>query len=102
METALLDHFRAATAVVAQRVAAGPDPTGRTGGSTFSFRMDPTHPEYETVMGLLQSVRAQTQELWDRVMEINATTPPTADATKITFYVGQSVVASGLDAEQAI
>jgi hypothetical protein len=97
IETALLDHFRAAAAVVAERVAHGPDATARTGGSTFSFNVDRDHPDFEEIVGLLHKTRSSTQALWERVMAFNQTKPPSSDALKITFYAGQSCVDPNLD-----
>jgi hypothetical protein len=98
VEAALLDHFRAATAVIAERALRGADPSQRSGGSTFSFKLDPTHPEFENVVNLLQRFRTETQSLWDRVMQINEETPPSAEALKVTFYVGQTISESGAHA----
>jgi hypothetical protein len=92
IETSLLDHYRAVATVVADRVANGADPTRRSGGSTFSFKLDANHPHYEEVVSLLARTRAQTQELWERVMAVNEAVTPSDDAVKVTFYVGQSIV----------
>lgn len=92
IETSLLDHYRAVAGVLAERVARGPDPTRRSGGSTFSFKLDPSHPHYEEVVGLLTTTRARAQELWERVMAVNDVSPPSEDALKVTFYTGQSIM----------
>jgi hypothetical protein len=97
VETALLDHFRAAVSVIAERVAKGPDPTGRSGGSTFSFNVDRSHPHFDAINDLLDKTRTDVQALWDKVMDVNAVMPPSRDALEFTFYVGQSVVDPGLE-----
>lgn len=90
-ETAVLDHFRAATTVIAERVTRGADPTQLTGGSTFTFRLDRTHPHFQRVSELLATTRRQTQALWEEVMAENERTPISSDALQITFYAGQTV-----------
>jgi hypothetical protein len=99
-ETALIDHFRAVTTVLADRVARGPDPTRLTGGSTFSFRLDRDHPDFNRVQELLSVTRERTQALWEQVMQHNAAFPPSSDAVKITFYLGQSLAESERDSEK--
>lgn len=101
LETSLLDHYRAVSAVIAERVVNGPDPERRSGGSTFSFRLDEAHPHYDEVVNLLSTTRARVQELWERVMAVNEHTPPSEDAIKVTFYAGQSVLELGTEVEQA-
>jgi hypothetical protein len=91
-ETALLDHFRAVTTVVAERVVRGPDPTHLTGGSTFSFLIDRDHPDFGEVERLLSNTRERTQALWERVMQHNAGHPPGAGAITFTFYAGESSI----------
>jgi hypothetical protein len=105
VEAALLDHFRAVTTVLAERATQGSDPEQRTGGSTYSFRLDPGHPEFDSVVGLLQQVRSETQLLWERVMAINEAAPPSQEALKVTFYIGQTIAqpgAAALDSTEEI
>lgn len=97
IETSLLDHYRAVAALVAERVTKGADPERRSGGSTFSFRLDTTHPHYAEVVSLLTTTRERTQELWEKVMAVNEVSPPSEDAPKITFYVGQVLTEASLE-----
>lgn len=103
-EAAILDHFRAVALAIGSKVRAGfqgSSASDRTGGSTFSFTLDATHPSAEEVYGLLQEQRGRVQALWDRVSAYNTAHPPDdASATRVTFYLGQSVEETALD-EQA-
>jgi hypothetical protein len=94
-EAAVLDHFRAVATAVASKVRAGA--TGsrvsdNVGGSTFTFTVGAGHPLDEAVCDLFRRTRLEAQALWDRVAAFNVAHPPAADqASRVTFYVGQSV-----------
>jgi hypothetical protein len=95
-EAAVFDHFRAvATAIAAKlRVAGARSEHGDViGGSTISFDLDPGHPYEAQVYGLLQRVRSDVNELWDKVTELNRTRSIDPDRkVEVTFYFGQSVI----------
>lgn len=94
-EAAVLDHFRAVATAIASKVRAGM--TGArssdgVGGSTFTFTVTPGHPFEARVHELFRRTRLEAQALWDGVAAYNdAHAPPPGAATKITFYVGQSI-----------
>jgi hypothetical protein len=94
-EAAILDHFRAVAVAIGSKVQAGSQGSSaadRVGGSTFTFTLDPDHPHAEEVNGLLRELRGRVQALWDRVSAYNAEhAPEEANATRLTFYLGQSV-----------
>jgi hypothetical protein len=94
-EAALLDHFRAVAVAIATKLRSGTrgaQLADRTGGSTFTFTLDAVHPDSEEVYGLLREQRTRVQTLWERVSAYNAAhTPDEASATRVTFYLGQSV-----------
>jgi len=95
-EAAVFDHFRAmATAIAAKlrTLGARSKPNDAIGGATMSFDLEPGHPHEQEVYGLLQRVRADVNQVWDRVTAYNAEHPVDLDKRiEVTFYVGQSVV----------
>ena len=94
-EAAILDHFRAVAVAIAVKLRGGmrgAQWADRIGGSTFTFTLDAAHPDAEEVYGLLREQRTRVQALWDRVSAYNtAHAPDEASATRVTFYLGQSV-----------
>ena len=93
-EAAVFDHFQAVSKAIAAKVRAGRE--SRTadviGGATLSFDVTRGHPLEHEVYGLLARVRAEVNELWDRVSQHNAEHPVDPDNTiKVTFYMGQNV-----------
>jgi hypothetical protein len=99
-EAAVLDHFRAVATAVATKVRAGlsgAKASDRIGGSTFTFTIEPGHPFEGEVYELLRRTRLDAQGLWDKVAAHNDTAPPSASATKVTFYVGQSLAQPDVD-----
>jgi hypothetical protein len=94
-EAAVLDHFRAVATAVATKVRAGA--TGArisdsVGGSTFTFTVSAGHPLGAAVSDLFRRTRLEAQALWEQVAAFNEAHPPAADqASRVTFYVGQSV-----------
>ena len=90
-EAAVFDHFQTECVAIATKLSRGQvqalaDDT--TGGATLSFDIDDDHPFRDEVRGLLASVRAQANELWERVEAHNAQHPPEG-ARRVRFYVGQ-------------
>jgi hypothetical protein len=100
-EAAILDHFRAVAVAIATKLRAGTQGSNlrdRTGGSTFTFTLGPGHPHAEEVYAQLRELRTKVQALWDQVSAYNTTHPPDdASATRVTFYLGQSVEETGAD-----
>lgn len=96
-ETAVFDHFRAvATAIAAKLQRTGPRSSHGdvVGGSTLSFSISAGHPFEHEVYGLLARVRADLNQVWDRVSAYNQTHPlDPAERTEVTFYFGQNVIA---------
>ncbi len=94
-EAAVLDHFRAVANAVASKVRgglSGAKATDGVGGSTFTFTVTPGHPFHEQVHDLFRRTRLEAQALWDLVAAHNDAHEPTmAEATKVTFYVGQNI-----------
>lgn len=93
-EAAVLDHFRAVAKAVASKVkmAAGSELEKLVGGATLSFDVHPGHPMEAEVYQLLGAVRAQVNEVWNRLAAYNREHPmPDVKKTKVTFYLGQNV-----------
>jgi hypothetical protein len=62
------------------------------GGATLTFDLSPEHPQLTEVLGLLRRVRAEVNELWDKVQKHNEVAPiPEEMRTEVSFYFGQSV-----------
>lgn len=91
-EAAVSDHFRAMVTAIAAKLRLGRAAAGeRVGGETLSFLVYPGHPSEQAVYGLLKQTRAQLDALWSTVVEHNRQHPPPEDASRVTFYFGQSV-----------
>jgi hypothetical protein len=99
-EAAILDHFRAVTTAIASKAAGDPAAkTGEVGGTTLSFSLHGKHPDEAEVRALLVRVRAQVNDLWQRVVAYNDAHPELEEEFKVTFYFGQSIMRA--DAEFA-
>jgi hypothetical protein len=96
-EAAILDHFRAVTVAIANKIQAGFGVSAvadRIGGSTFTFTVTPGHPYELEVYALLKHTRALSQALWDKVAAHNEAVAPDAErSVRVTFYLGQTVEA---------
>jgi len=93
-EAAVFDHYRAVSDAIGAKVATPPDDArrDRIGGATLSFDLHPEHPHHDEVLGLLERVRGEVNELWDRVSAYNQATPYEGPGrTKVWFYFGQNV-----------
>lgn len=93
-EAAILDHFGAVAAALAAKVRFGARKSSAadaTGGSTFTFELEPGHRLEEEVRGMLARARADAIALWERVAEENARKPIRDAGYRVTFYVGQHV-----------
>lgn len=98
-EAAVYDHFQAMAKAIAhklQSVGGRSEFGDRIGGATLSFDLDEDHPLKDEVFGLLERVRADVNDVWNRVVE-HAEQHPIDPAThvKVTFYFGQNVEALG-------
>jgi hypothetical protein len=95
-EAAVFDHFPAVASAIAAKVRSGTlksDARDRVGGATLTFDVSASHPLAEEVLGLLGKVRAELNELWNRVHRHNAHTPVAeAERIRVRFYFGQGVI----------
>lgn len=106
-EAAVYDHYQAMAKAVAhklQTLGARSRRDDRIGGATLSFDIHEDHPQAEEVLGLLQRVRAEVNEIWDRVVAAQELEPvPEHKKIKVTFYFGQNIEAFGAeDLEEAL
>ncbi len=102
-EVAVFDHFSAVVAAIGTKVRRGPGSHSRdvVGGATLSFDVHPDHPLQPEVLALLSRVRADVNDVWERVIQHNRTHPPPADRTRrVTFYFGQNVEDWGEEAPE--
>jgi hypothetical protein len=93
-EAAVFDHFQAVSKAIAAKVRRGRESQAADviGGATLSFDVFAGHPLEQEVYGLLGRIRAEVNELWDRVSQHNAAHPVDQDRKiKVTFYMGQNV-----------
>ncbi len=100
-EAALFDHYQAVVTAIVRKLRAGSNRAkrdDRVGGSTYSFDVWRGHPFKERVYGLLRRVREEADLLLDEVVRYNETHGRPADATRVSFYAGQSLDA-GFDQE---
>jgi hypothetical protein len=92
-EAAIFDHFQAMCVAIATKLRRQQTRPGRsdtTGGATLAFEIHATHPQRDEVLGLLARVRAEVNDLWERVEAHNAAYPvPEAERRRVTFYLGQ-------------
>ncbi len=92
-EVAVFDHFRSVCGGISRKLRReGPRSEAQDvcGGATLTFDLQPGHPHYAETRALLQTVRRQLNELWERVEAHNAAHPiSTGDAEQVTFYFGQ-------------
>ncbi len=94
-EAAMLDHFQAVVQTLARRLRElDSDDPPTSGGSTYAIDIWDGHPHARRVRGLLDEVRNLVAEVQADVRAHNAKikTPDAFD--RITFYAGQSEVAS--------
>jgi hypothetical protein len=91
-EAAILDHFRAVATALAAKVRSGSRKSSKsdaTGGSTFTFEIEPGHTLEEEVRGTLARMRGELIGLWDRVAAENVKRPARETGYRVTVYVGQ-------------
>jgi hypothetical protein len=94
-EAAVFDHFQAVVRAIGTKVRRGlarSTGTDVNGGATLTFAVHEEHPDKEEVLGLLRRVRADVNELWNRVHRYNQQHPiAEGAATEVSFYFGQCV-----------
>lgn len=95
-EAAVFDHFQAVVRAIGLKVLRGTPRSVQAdvvGGATLGFDLCEGHPHLEESLALLQTVRAQVNEIWGKVEAHNATHPILEqDRIELSFYFGQSVV----------
>lgn len=94
-EAAVFDHFQTVVRAIGTKVRLGLAQSSHSdvnGGATLTFFLPPDHPDKDKVLGLLQRVRTDVNELWNQVQQYNEQNP-TADegAIAVSFYFGQCV-----------
>ena len=94
-EAAVFDHFQAVVRAIGTKLRRGAPKAQHqdmVGGATLGFDIRPGHPHHDEVLGLLRRVRADVNELWERVQAYNAEHPlPDEERTEVLFYFGQCV-----------
>ncbi len=94
-EASVFDHFNAVVmslVVKLRNLRLRALPGDVLGGSTYSFEVWDGHPHEDEVLGLLRNTRAAMSELRERVDTYNARIDVPPNASRVTFYFGQSVV----------
>jgi len=94
-EAAVFDHFQTVVRAIGTKVRLGRAHSSHAdvnGGATLTFVVPPSHPHRDEVMSLLRRVRADVNEVWNRVQRHNEEHPvPDEGATTVSFYFGQCV-----------
>jgi len=94
-EAAVFDHFQAVCTALALKLRRGAKLSKAddiVGGATLAFDVHDEHPFKDEVFGNLAKVRAQMNELWERVVAYDKEHPvPEGQKQRVTFYFGQSV-----------
>lgn len=92
-EAAVFDHFSAVSRAIAAKIRRGAPRSAAddvVGGATLTFELSAEHALRAEVTQLLGKVRAEVNELWTRVENLNAEQPiAEADKQLVTFYFGQ-------------
>lgn len=94
-EAAVFDHYQAVVTAVGRKLATGPAraASDEEGGGTVTFEIATGHPLRGEVVGQLSAIRAQVNELWERVAEHNRVHPDDVGVPEhVTVYFGQSVI----------
>ncbi|HKP56360.1 MAG TPA: MarR family transcriptional regulator [Polyangiales bacterium] len=94
-EAAVFDHFQAVVRAIGTKLRLGVARAKHhdmIGGATLGFDIRPGHPHHDEVLGLLRRVRAEVNEVWERVQAYNAEHPMREEErTEVLFYFGQCV-----------
>ena len=100
-EAAVFDHFQAMVSALSAKVRGGATRARHgdaIGGTTLTFDIAPNHPFERDVIGLLDRVRKDLNELWNAVCAHNAEHPVSDDErVRVRFYFGQNVLPSELE-----
>jgi hypothetical protein len=101
-EAAVFDHFQTVCTAIAMKLRRGATQSRAddlVGGATLAFDVHDGHPFKDEVYESLARIRAQMNELWERVVAYDQSNPaPDAQKHRVTFYFGQSVM---LDEEES-
>jgi hypothetical protein len=93
-EVAVFDHYRAVLDAIAAKLrlrTQDPEAAKAVGGATLVFDVDVQHPMRDEVLGLLERVRGEVNELWNRVSAYNQDHPlDERELLAVTFYFGQN------------
>jgi hypothetical protein len=102
-EVAVFDHYRAVLDAIVNKLrlrSVDPDAAKLVGGATLVFDLHPSHPMKREVLGLLERVRDDVNDVWNRVSQYNRQNPFDRNAlTAVTFYLGQNVEQSETEAK---
>jgi hypothetical protein len=102
-EVAVFDHYRAVLDAIVNKLhlrSVDPDAAKLVGGATLVFDLHPGHPMKHEVLGLLERVRDDVNEVWNRVSQYNRQHPfDRGELTSVTFYLGQNVERSDAEIE---
>ncbi|HWZ87572.1 MAG TPA: hypothetical protein VNW92_01945 [Polyangiaceae bacterium] len=94
-EAAVFDHFQSVCTAIARKLRQGAKQSrsdDRVGGATLAFDVHDGHPYKDEVYESLARVRAQMNELWQRVVDYDRDNPvPDGQKQRVTFYFGQTV-----------
>lgn len=92
-EAAVFDHFQAVVLSIVRKLGTGQTRSlaeDTCGGGTLTFELSHDHPMRDEVLGLLARVRAETNQLWERVGSYNQAHPLPPERDTVAFYFGQS------------
>jgi hypothetical protein len=94
-EVAVFDHYRSVLDAIAAKLylrAQESELVRYVGGTTLVFDVHDHHPMKAEVLGLLDRVRNELNDVWSRVSEYNRQNPvDEAKKRGVTFYFGQNV-----------
>lgn len=94
-ESAVFDHFQALATAIANKVVLRNSPAdmdGLLGGSTLRFELHDAHPYRNEALRLLERVRTESFELWNRISDYNDAHPAEASTRfNLCFYFGQTL-----------
>lgn len=93
-EAAVLDHYQAMVTAITTKIAQGQshaDDADTTGGSTWSLDVWPGHPLESEALGTLARVRAEIENLRERVDAHNAQAKHAGARKRVVYYMGQYV-----------
>ncbi len=94
-EAAVFDHFQTVVRAIGTKVRRGLTRSTHAdvnGGATLKFLVHTGHPHHDEVLGLLQRIRGEVNELWNKVQSHNVSHPaPEGEEIQVSFYFGQCV-----------